>query len=813
MTRQGRRCAAALALVLAMCLCWTALAESGGLGTIGRIGHGDSANGAQAASPVKWITGADQDSGSGTPETKEWTFLVYLCGSDLGMSARADMEEMAASGFDEDRMNVVVYTGGARFWGGADIPTDMLAMQEIHNGVVKQVDAFPLADMSASETLCQFLTVASGRYPARKYALILWDHGGGPNGGLFMDMLFNEDPMSLAELKSALGDSPFGSGKLEFIGFDACLMGGVEVAKAVAPYAGYMLASEESEPGLGWNYAFLGELGSDSSMEDIAQSIIDRYFESIQEKSPGQVGKNTLSCVDLSKMDEVEASCEAFFKDTDALLTGDTYVKFAKARDKALYFGDNRHDLVDIGCFVKNLDIGAPQSQEKVLDALAEAVICNRSDSGKAFGLSIYHPYFMGNNYFLYMEKYSSLAPCPEYAKYIDRFTEYLTGKAQADWSALSTLGQIRPANEIQRDMNTNFTLKLTAEQIDFMAEAQLQVFESPDGGASCALVSFVPEVSVGEDNTVSASYVHRGLFITDGDGGAISPALPYDVVEDGLYTVEATLVGKDAEGGALRQPVRLLYALDEAEAYDGALALRQVEVLDERDGTYTTRHNIDLADFDSLQIVRELRSPTTLDGTTLNGYDQWETVDSQVCEMPLDGSQSLRMLHDALERKDLYVAFAIRDYQNRRYTSSLIALEGTQSNVVKLTYDNDYLDAYMPFPTLETAGTNPGMGLSLRVANHSGVADALFRVTDLRLNGQPTDLTLEIYGNGPNEGLLIDEEEAAPLRVPATLLQGLGTVETLDFDIHILDASNGDSEVYTVPVHGELNIDVGAFN
>ena len=48
----------------------------------------------------------------------------------------------------------------------------------------------------------------------------------------------------------------------EWIGFDACLMSSVETAFMCAPYAEYMIASQEVEPGSGWNYAFLSGIGN-----------------------------------------------------------------------------------------------------------------------------------------------------------------------------------------------------------------------------------------------------------------------------------------------------------------------------------------------------------------------------------------------------------------------------------------------------------------------------------------------------------------------------------------------------------------------
>ncbi len=90
-------------------------------------------------------------------------------------------------------------------------------------------------------------------YPAEQYDLILWNHGGGAFFGYGFDETTN-DSLTLDELDQAFADSPFHDGnKLEFIGFDACLMANIETAHTLSPYANYMVASQESEPGSGWS--------------------------------------------------------------------------------------------------------------------------------------------------------------------------------------------------------------------------------------------------------------------------------------------------------------------------------------------------------------------------------------------------------------------------------------------------------------------------------------------------------------------------------------------------------------------------------
>lgn len=122
-------------------------------------------------------------------------------------------------------------------------------------------------------TLSSFLNYGFDFFPADSYSLILWDHGGGPVLGYGVDENFR-DLLTLDELSEALEDSVGAHmTKLEWIGFDACLMSSLEVASVLAPYANYMIASQETEPGWGWNYDFLSELSDEVIPGDVMGDI------------------------------------------------------------------------------------------------------------------------------------------------------------------------------------------------------------------------------------------------------------------------------------------------------------------------------------------------------------------------------------------------------------------------------------------------------------------------------------------------------------------------------------------------------------
>ena len=84
----------------------------------------------------------------------------------------------------------------------------------------------------------------------------MWDHGGGSVSGFGYDehSQNEDDTLTLDELKYALQTSGV---HFDFIGFDACLMATAETAYSLKDHSNYLVASEETEPGTGWEYTSL----------------------------------------------------------------------------------------------------------------------------------------------------------------------------------------------------------------------------------------------------------------------------------------------------------------------------------------------------------------------------------------------------------------------------------------------------------------------------------------------------------------------------------------------------------------------------
>src|SRR5699024_9214385 len=103
----------------------------------------------------------------------------------------------------------------------------------------------------------------------------------------------------------------------------------------LAPYADYLIASQETEPAQGWNYAFLGEIEPGMDGGDIGTLAIDSCFaqyEAMYADYPDHMPMLSLACVDLRAMEGVDAAMDAFFTQLREGLAGDAYSDIVRAR-------------------------------------------------------------------------------------------------------------------------------------------------------------------------------------------------------------------------------------------------------------------------------------------------------------------------------------------------------------------------------------------------------------------------------------------------------------------------------------------------
>ncbi|MDR3551046.1 MAG: clostripain-related cysteine peptidase [Candidatus Babeliales bacterium] len=269
---------------------------------------------------------------------KEWTFIVYIAAdNDLRGFAARNIKQMAEVG-SNDNLNIVAHldikiTGNKKITRRYYIEPNKILHVNSDDAASQKMDS---GDPKTLVSCCKW---AIENYPAKNYALILWNHGTGPidpetnrivnpsalwslnptNNKLeldrtitFLDFIndihnhkeYNptneaclDDPekgicwddstgnyLNNQKLDAALGEisrTLLGGGKLSILGFDACLMATIEIADIAKRHAHVMVSSQEVELGAGWNYTKVLTPFKTGSLnqESFAKHIVEAYHE------------------------------------------------------------------------------------------------------------------------------------------------------------------------------------------------------------------------------------------------------------------------------------------------------------------------------------------------------------------------------------------------------------------------------------------------------------------------------------------------------------------------------------------------------
>ena len=355
----------------------------------------------------------------------EVTIMLYLCGTDLesrSKMATLDLQEMIDADI-ADNVNLLVYTGGCKQWQNNAISSQTNQIWQVQdNGLVCLEDNLGSKSMTDPGTLSSFIQWCADEYPANRNALIFWDHGGGSVSGFGYDEKYARNgSMSLAGIDKALDN---GGVTFDFVGFDACLMATTENALMLAEHADYMIASEETEPGIGWYYTdWLTALSDNTSMPttEIGKNIIDDFVETCAKKCRGQSA--TLSIVDLAEAEAtVPAALTAFSKDTCELIRNEEYAQVSNARSGSREFGvSSKIDQVDLVHLAKNMKT---EEGAALAEALLGAVKYNRTSSNmtNSYGLSIYFPFRKASMVDDAVGTYEQIGMDEEYVRCIETF-------------------------------------------------------------------------------------------------------------------------------------------------------------------------------------------------------------------------------------------------------------------------------------------------------------------------------------------------------------------------------------------------------
>ena len=549
------------------------------------------------------------------------TIMVYMIGSDLEStqgSATFDIDEMLSADFDEEAVNVVLYTGGTKRWYTSEISEDENAIFEISHGELVKKKSFDKEIMTKEDPLIDFVNYVYDNYETDLYDLILWDHGGGPIYGYGQDenSIANK-AMSLETLSDALSKTKLGKEtKFDFIGFDACLMGSIEVAYALKDNANYLIASEELEPGAGWNYMFLENIKEETTTKEVGQNIIDEYFDYYE--TYNYKGNLTLSLIDLQEVEGLITEVDSLFSKTDGDINVNTFSKYARKLTRKTVFGNtgrstSAYDLVDLKDLTNSISDEYPEETEAVATTLDQVIVYTKDNMTNTNGLSIYFPTNNKKNIDTILARYNDVKISKEYYNFLKNYSSYISGDRMVDKSLYRSSNGAYTAESVSitipQDLADNY------EKADYIIWRKL--------GENNFMPVYKSSNVVLDGTTLSSVPTNQQLIVENPDGTEPGWTTMYEIVREEGYTDYNIVAILEKYDETLEEPlqlrnVNLIYRVKDGET--------QGEIIDAQLMSNTEVANKTSLDLEDWQKIQFFSSSYKLYDANNNYLEEWES-------------------------------------------------------------------------------------------------------------------------------------------------------------------------------------------
>lgn len=323
-------------------------------------------------------------------EQKKWTVLVYLCAdNNLSPFGTSDIEEMISVGSTTD-FNIVA------LWDNSGTEHGYYYIQ---NGEATLIQDLGEINMGSDHTAINFIDWAVTNFPADHYMLDYWNHGGAvdratgqiKSRGVAWDDTNGHDWLSETEQRNIINFFYNKIGrKIDIVSYDACLMATAEIAYMYNGYADYLVASEELEPGDGWDYAFLNILkdNPNTSAEALARNVLTYY-----KNWYSTYNDVTFSVTDLDHINELIVALDRFCDSAISTNNGSLFKSLTSN------VGDFTGYTKDLYGYLNNVTNSSSISEsiksnaQNAMDIIANDLIIDEyhgsSWTNKAFGLSI----------------------------------------------------------------------------------------------------------------------------------------------------------------------------------------------------------------------------------------------------------------------------------------------------------------------------------------------------------------------------------------------------------------------------------------
>lgn len=228
--------------------------------------------------------------------TARRTVLVYMEARN-NLNSSSDIEEMTRAAIPADCHLLVYYSSS----------NTAPRLMEIRKGKEITLKSYPAeASAIAPKQMAAVIADARTLAPAKELGVVMWSHSAGwtqtndmPLRGFGYENYARQ--MSVTEMATGMSGQ-----NIDFIFFDSCYMGCVEVAYELRHCARYLVASVCEVPGPGMNYEYtipaLMRTDMVGGLKEAIDITVDGYRATPSERCP-----STLSLIDLGKMDALAA--------------------------------------------------------------------------------------------------------------------------------------------------------------------------------------------------------------------------------------------------------------------------------------------------------------------------------------------------------------------------------------------------------------------------------------------------------------------------------------------------------------------------
>lgn len=624
------------------------------------------------------------------------TLLIYMVGSDLESRSGAgtdDLREIEESGIDLKKANVLVYAGGSQKWHNDNVYEGKNTVLQLGKKGFEPVAKMESSNMGDSSSLLEFLNYSCENYPSDSYSLIMWDHGNGPIIGYGKDMLFDNDSLTLLEMDKALKASPFGNGKkLEWVGFDACLMSSAELVCIWDNYAKYLIASQEVEPSFGWNYGFLKDFAKVDTTT-LAKNIVDQYIgacTAYYQKRGYDDRDTTLACMNLAYANELESAINGLFAkaDEDVYTQYNTLVsKRVDTRALGRASTGSEYDLIDLNDMAEQLSEVYPDETKKISDVIKKIVIKNGTNTQGCCGLSLYYPFY--NKYYYedsWGDAYGNIGLFSNYKSYLNKYQEIWLKDDKLDkYASSNTPVEDDTRSGFEFDMpekvvSKKYNLQLTKEQNENYAEAKFYILKKM--GDELYHTMFSSNDVSNNNGVLTANFEGKGIYVKNKYNDYFLPvAKGYDTVGDiARYSIQSYGTNNDSitkDESSKFQILQFQISLNNKTGKVNIQSLSPYVGNDEM--SYIGGGKLNEQDIASWQKINFAHINYLFLQRYENGaikpLDKW-IKNPAASAYDFSTKENIEFVYSPLDDGEYYLIFEITDTQNNKYCSELLKVD-----------------------------------------------------------------------------------------------------------------------------------------